>query len=81
LGANVDEFVPSKWINKGEPNSFVFPTFNAGPRMRPGKSLALMKLKLSLAFLVTRFDVDDPFGHCGITVVRMKDGFRFTGKG
>jgi fatty acid omega-hydroxylase len=78
-GTDADKFDPYRWLGQGEPSPYRFPTFNAGPRTCPGKLLALMELKLSLAFLVSKFDFEDRDGHNGdyrwTLVMAMKDGF------
>lgn len=78
-GTDADEFDPKRWLSKGEPSPYKFPTFNAGPRTCPGKSLAVMELKMSLAYLLCKFDFEDIAGHTGdyqwTLVMAMKGGF------
>jgi cytochrome P450 len=78
-GENPDEFDPSRWIDTGEPSPSRFPTFGAGPRQCPGRTLGLMEIKMVLAFLVSKFDFVDEAGHDGdytwTLVMSMKGGF------
>lgn len=78
-GADVNDFVPERFLGKVEPSSFRYPVFNAGPRMCPGKPLALMEIKMALAYLLPRFDFVDEAGHNGdftwTLVMSMANGF------
>jgi len=78
-GTDANQFDPTRWLGQGEPSPFRFPTFNGGPRACPGRLLALMELKMSLAFLISKFDFEDLAGHDGsykwTIVMSMKDGF------
>ena len=78
-GENPDEFDPSRWIDTGEPSPSRSPTFGAGPRQCPGRTLGLMEIKMALAFLVSKFDFVDEAGHDGdyswTLVMSMKGGF------
>jgi cytochrome P450 len=65
------EFVPERWMGEGGPAQAVNPAkrismpFGAGPRICPGRYLALLEMKVALATLLTRFDivaVDTPDG-------------------
>lgn len=73
------EFKPERFLDAKEPSLFKYPVFNAGPRVCLGKPLALMTMKLTLAYLLPRFDFADKQGHSGAyrwTLVRaMKGGF------
>ena len=75
----VDEFCPERFFNRLDPSTFTFPTFNAGQRTCPGKSLALMEVKMILAYLLLRYDFEDTEGHDGkflfTLVMSMKGGF------
>jgi len=78
-GENVQEFVPERFLGKVEPSPFRYPVFHAGPRMCPGKPLALMEIKTALAYLLPRFDFVDETGHGGdytwTLVMSMAGGF------
>ena len=78
-GDDADTFNPDRFVKRPEPSPMQFPTFNAGPRLCPGKPLALMELKMALAFLVSKFDFEDVSHHSGDfdwrLVLAMKDGF------
>jgi len=76
---NPGVFDPSRWMDRGKPSPSRFPTFGAGPRQCPGRSLGLMEIKMALSFLVSKFDFVDEIGHSGdyvwTLVMSMKDGF------
>lgn len=78
-GSDASEFKPERFLNSSEPSPFKFPSFNAGPRTCPGKPLALLEVKLALAFLLERFDFQDANGHDGSykwnLVMAMENGF------
>ena len=77
-------FKPERFYGKKEPSPFAFATFNAGPRVCPGRNLALVEIKLSIAFLLSRFEFEDVYGHDGsyvwTTVMAMKGGFQVRAK-
>mmetsp|Transcript_1973 Transcript_1973/g.3078 ORF Transcript_1973/g.3078 Transcript_1973/m.3078 type:complete len:528 (-) Transcript_1973:591-2174(-) len=75
-----ETFNPNRFFDDPlEPSQFKFPTFNAGPRVCPGQSLSMMKLKLCLAYLLPRYDFLDAENHSGdflwTLVMSMKGGF------
>lgn len=78
-GDDALQFNPDRFFNMKEPSPFKYPVFNAGPRTCLGKPLALMTIKLTLAYLLPRFDFVDKFSHSGSCnwkmVLSMKDGF------
>ena len=78
-GKDALEFKPERFLDKKEPSMFRHPVFNAGPRTCLGKSLALSTMKMTLAYLLPKFDFKDSLGHSGAyrwTLVRsMKGGF------
>ncbi|KAL7557026.1 hypothetical protein ACA910_014239 [Epithemia clementina (nom. ined.)] len=74
-----ETYRPERFLGHKEPSPFAFASFNAGPRTCPGKSLALMEIKLCLAFLLPRFTFENAKDHDGsylwTTVMAMKGGF------
>jgi len=86
-GQNADDFDPTRWLKHDgsssysslEPSPTRFPTFGLGPRICPGRNLALLELKMTVAFLCCNFDFVDEAGHDGdylwTIVMSMKDGF------
>lgn len=81
-GEDVDDFNPSRWSDCTEPSPFSFPVFSAGLRSCPGRSLAIMELKMAVAFLASKFDFLDHEGHDGsyhfAIVMKMRNGFPVT---
>jgi cytochrome P450 len=62
-GDDALEFKPERFIDAetGEPlvvSPFKFFTFHAGPRVCPGKHLAMLQLKLTIATLLSRYHLD-----------------------
>ena len=78
-GDDAMEFKPERFLNIKEPSMYKYPVFNAGPRTCLGKPLALSTMKLTLAYLLPKFNFRDSIGHSGEykwTMVRsMKNGF------
>ena len=78
-GDTAGVFDPDRFLSRTVPSPMQFPTFNAGPRMCPGKPLALVELKLAVAFLATKFNFEDVSNHSGDfdwrLVLAMKGGF------
>jgi cytochrome P450 len=69
--ANAGSFCPERWLSDGSPAQAassakrVSMPFGAGPRVCPGRYLALLEMKLCIAMLLQRFDilgVDAPDG-------------------
>lgn len=66
---NAAQFDPERWINTTEAASSAGGTINsvkrismpfgAGPRICPGRYLALLEMKIAMAMLLTRFDIAD----------------------
>lgn len=54
-----EEFLPERWLEKEkrQPTNFEYPTFNAGPRTCLGRYLAMLEGKLTLASLLSRFQI------------------------
>jgi len=77
---SVDDFFPERFLEASfVPTAFTFPTFNAGPRICPGKNLAVTEIKMALAYLLQRYEFEDTDCHDGqylfTLVMRMKGGF------
>ena len=59
------EFIPERWLDNGTAvqsiNSVkrISMPFGAGPRICPGRYLALLEMKIAMAMLLTRFDIED----------------------
>lgn len=80
-GDTANSFDPERFVkDRLEPSPLKYPTFNAGPRLCPGKPLALMELKMAVAYLTSKFDFEDACQHSGDfdwkLVLAMKDGFQ-----
>jgi cytochrome P450 len=60
---NAERFEPERWLN-AEPGreassaSRISMPFGAGPRVCPGRQLAMLEMKIALATLLGRFDLD-----------------------
>lgn len=78
-GEDALEFKPERFLDAKEPSLFTYPVFNPGPRTCLGKPLALSTMKMTLAYLLPKFDFKDILGHSGAyrwTLVRsMREGF------
>lgn len=62
---NAAQFDPDRWLNQqGETGQGINSVkrismpFGAGPRICPGRYLALLEMKIALAMMFTRFDID-----------------------
>lgn len=49
-----EEFRPERW-NTLQPTPFKFPTFNAGYRLCPGKSMAILEIKILMASILQKY--------------------------
>jgi cytochrome P450 len=56
--ANCSDFEPLRFLNLPKPSSFVFTAFQAGPRTRLGRNLAIREIKAAIARLLLRFGFD-----------------------
>jgi cytochrome P450 len=68
---NASDFMPQRWLSEGDPGQAAHSAkrismpFGAGPRICPGRYLALLEMKMAMATLLSRFDiqsVDTPDG-------------------
>jgi cytochrome P450 len=59
---NPEAFEPERWLGAatGEAGSAkrISMPFGAGPRMCPGRYLALLEIKMAMAMLLARFDIE-----------------------
>jgi cytochrome P450 len=57
-------FVPERWLAEGDPGALAGSAkrtsmpFGAGPRICPGRYLALLEMKMAMAVLLGRFDIE-----------------------
>jgi cytochrome P450 len=51
-----DAFDPVRWLKDGDKH--ISTPFGSGPRMCPGRYLALLEIKLAVAMLLSRFDIE-----------------------
>lgn len=56
-------FLPERWLAEAEPARRISMPFGAGPRICPGRYLALVEMKVAMAVLLGRFDIE----HVGTT--------------
>ncbi len=62
---NAAEFSPERWLVQGETGQSINSVkrismpFGAGPRICPGRYLALLEMKIAMVMLLTRFDIDN----------------------
>lgn len=62
--ARADAFEPERWLADGGPNAKAASArrssmpFGAGPRICPGRYLALLEMKMAMAVLLTRFEIE-----------------------
>jgi len=78
-GDDSEEFKPERFFKQPKPSAYKFIAFNAGPRSCIGEPLAVMTMKMSLAFLLQKFTFQDVAGHSGeyglYFLLEMKNGF------
>ena len=57
---DAERFMPERWLDgttvAGQPKRISMP-FGAGPRICPGRYLALLEMKIAMAMLLNRFDI------------------------
>jgi cytochrome P450 len=80
-------FDPTRWLadGAGEAKRVTMP-FGAGPRICPGRYLALLEIKLALSMLLAHFDIGsveapgggDPAEHMAFTMAPVGLRMRFT---
>ena len=55
-----EAFLPDRWLDI-KSNAFAYPTFNAGPRACLGQGMAMLEIKMTIAFILQKFTVSkDP---------------------
>lgn len=58
---DAERFLPERWLDgtavAGQPKRISMP-FGAGPRICPGRYLALLEMKMAIATLLNRFDIE-----------------------
>lgn len=80
-GHDAEEFKPERHLDGQhiKPSAFLNPVFNAGARTCLGKPMAILNIKIVLAYLLPRYTFEDALNHDGrakYTLVRsMKGGF------
>jgi len=52
---DAEKFDCGRWLTNPKPSQYKFPSFNAGPRLCLGKSLALQEAKTLIAMILNRF--------------------------
>ncbi len=63
--ADAAKFMPGRWMEHNEGNQAISSVkrismpFGAGPRICPGRYLALLEMKIAMTMLLTRFDIVD----------------------
>ncbi|AYV80388.1 MAG: cytochrome P450 704B1 [Harvfovirus sp.] len=58
LWENAESFLPERWLqgkNLTNISAYIFPTFNAGPRLCLGKPMALMEIKILAGVILNKF--------------------------
>jgi cytochrome P450 len=56
--ANAGAFDPQRWIGEAGAAKRISMPFGAGPRVCPGRYLALLEMKIAMAMLLGRFDIE-----------------------
>lgn len=78
-GKDALQFKPERFLDQKEPSMYKYPAFNAGPRLCIGKPLAMITMKMALAYLLPRYEFIDTLQHPGETtwslVLAMKGGY------
>ncbi len=60
---NAKDFSPERWLEQGAPSGAMNPKrvsmpFGAGPRVCPGRYLALLEIKMAMAMLLQNFEIE-----------------------
>jgi fatty acid omega-hydroxylase len=78
-GTDASEFKPERFLDQKEPSMYQYPAFNAGPRLCLGKPLAMITIKMAIAYLLPRYEFVDSLKHPGdgtwTLVLSMKGGY------
>jgi cytochrome P450 len=53
------EFKPERWLNSSPLNNILSMPFGAGPRICPGRYLAMLEMKIALAMLLAHFELTE----------------------
>ena len=60
--ANASAFQPERWLEEASPAATsakrISMPFGAGPRICPGRYLALLEIKMAMAMLLAHFDIE-----------------------
>lgn len=56
-GNDAREFRPERWLDKGATSNYEYPVFHAGPRECLGRRMANLEMKVCLAVLLRRYDL------------------------
>jgi cytochrome P450 len=57
LVENANEFRPERWLQEDNPAKRMSTPFGAGPRICPGRYLALLEMKIAITVLLGQFDI------------------------
>lgn len=72
------EFRPQRWERSTKPTAFEYPTFNAGPRICLGQTMAYLEMKLLLAMLLQKNEItlrpDQPIQYHTRITLSVKNG-------
>ncbi len=66
-----NEFNPARWLDKNSCNISDMNPFGGGPRICPGRSLALLEIKIAMLRLFNRFEIEVVDAH------KVKEHFHF----
>ncbi len=57
--AHAAEFRPERWLADANPAKGLSMPFGSGPRICPGRYLALVEIKMAMALVLSAFEIDD----------------------